>query len=345
MPKFLKNSSDSPLAARRARPPIARMLRIHEFLSSGDYPNCTTLSEVFEVSYKTVQRDIDFMRDQLLLPIDYDQTRHGFRYTKPVSQFPLVKVSQGELVSLLVAQKALEQYRGTSFEAPLRSAFDKLASGLDDKTSVSLRELSRAVSFRPSGIPVAELRTFDILADAVLTSRVVEFSYLSPRARKAQRRRVEPLHLSCIAGQWYLLAHDQVRGARRTFSLPRIRRPKNLRKPFRRPSDFSAEKMLADSFSAFESRQAEVVRIRLTPFAARLAAERKWHPSQKLKKQADGGAEISLKVGLAPDLTQWILGWGDQAEVLAPDSLRRDIAAMISRMAGLYPSQSAVFNG
>lgn len=311
-------------------------MRIHEKLAANELPNCFSLSGEFEVSYKTVQRDMDFMRDQLRLPIDYDAARHGFYYAKPVSRFPLVSVNQGELVSLLVAQKAIEQYRGTSFEEPLRSAFDKLASSLDEKTSVSLQELSSAVSFRPQGIPIARLRAFHVLADAVLASRMVEFEYTSLRAGKPERRRVQPLHLACIAGQWYLLAHDPQRGARRTFSLGRIRKPKKLSGTFQKPAGFSAAEMLAGSFSAFESGRAEPVVLRFAAPVARLVAERKWHASQKLIRLRDGGVELRLKVGIAPDFLGWILSWGDQVEVIAPDSLRQHIATVVARMAGVY---------
>ena len=90
-------------------------MQIHQLLQLKEYPNCQALSRDFEVSYKTVQRDIDFMRDQLRLPIDYDTVRHGFRYTREVKNLPSLSLQEGEVVALLVAQKAAEQYRGTPF--------------------------------------------------------------------------------------------------------------------------------------------------------------------------------------------------------------------------------------
>src|SRR4029077_5796561 len=173
-------------------PPLLRMIRIHDLLSAGRHPNCSLLAREFEVSTKTVQRDVDFMRDQLVLPIEYDRARHGFAYTRAVGQFPLITVSEGELVALLVAQKAVEQYRGTSFEKPLRAALQKLVSSLGDEASVSLHELSEAVSFRSAGIPQGQISVFELLTSAVMCRQVVEFDYLSIRARKPGRRSVEP---------------------------------------------------------------------------------------------------------------------------------------------------------
>ena len=117
---------------RLSRPPIERMLRIHERLKSGSFPNCRQMAADLEVSTKTIQRDVDFMRDRLDLPIDFDWQKNGFHYTAPVENFPTVQVTERELVALFVAEKALAQYRGTPFEKPLHAAFEKFTSGLSD---------------------------------------------------------------------------------------------------------------------------------------------------------------------------------------------------------------------
>jgi len=145
MVKKRKNNFKQGKKAIQTRPPLARMMRLHESLRSEAYPNCRQLSEELEVSPKTVQRDIDFMRDQLGLPIDYDARKFGFYYTEEVREFPNVQVSEGELVALFVAQKALSQYQGTSFEKPLTAAFRKLTEGLQDEVSVALQDWDKVV--------------------------------------------------------------------------------------------------------------------------------------------------------------------------------------------------------
>ncbi len=352
LPRKGKKISGPPgegFSARASRPPLVRMIRIHELLSAGKFPNCSGLGRDFEVSTKTIQRDFEFMRDQLVLPIEYDAVRHGYYYARTVAQFPMVTVTQGELVALLVAQKAVEQYRGTSFERPLHAAFEKLVSSLGDEASVSLHELSEAVSFRSAGVPQAQIAVFELLAEAVMSSRTVEFAYLSLRADKPERRTVEPYHLACISNQWYLIANDPRRSGLRTFALTRIEKPKYAGPAFQRPADFSAAKMLAGSFSAFEAGRTERLRIRFDAFAARLVSERQWHKSQKLRVMPGGGAELTMQVGIAPDLESWILGWGGHAEVLEPPSLREKIARaaaeMASRYAGRNPSPGVPGSG
>jgi proteasome accessory factor B len=95
------------------------MLRIFERLKQEDYPNCASLARELETSSRTIQRDVDYMRDQLGLPIEYDASQHGFYFTQEVHSFPTIAVSQGELLALLVAQRAIEQYRGTPYHGQL----------------------------------------------------------------------------------------------------------------------------------------------------------------------------------------------------------------------------------
>jgi predicted DNA-binding transcriptional regulator YafY len=70
---------DSRLAA--TRPPLERMVRIMAEIQAGMYPNANTLAAKLEVSRKTIERDIEFLRSRLNVPIDYDPRRWGFFYT------------------------------------------------------------------------------------------------------------------------------------------------------------------------------------------------------------------------------------------------------------------------
>lgn len=333
--KFPKNP-DASGATRLSRPPLVRMLAIHNQLTEGSFPNCFKLARELEVATKTIHRDIEFMRDQLLLPIAYDRTRHGFYYTESVASFPTVQVSHGELVALLIAQKAVEQYRGTAFERPLQSAFAKLASGLPGESGIALHELTEAISFRPQGLAETELDAFQTLAEATLKQREVRFAYRSLKKGTAQTRNVRPYHLGCLANQWYLIGHDVDRNAVRTFALARLSTVSETGATFSKPRNFSVTEMFAGSFSAFQSGTVERVTLKLDAFAARLVTERKWHPSQEIRKLKSGGVELRMDVTIAPDLENWILSWGAHAEVLKPRALRDRIAAVAKAMVKKY---------
>src|SRR5499427_2846732 len=166
--------------ALHSRPPLARMMHMHAHLQSRRYPNCRKLADELEVSTKTVQRDIDFMRYRLGLPIEYDQLHFGFYYSEPVANFPNIEISEGELIALYIGQKALTQYRGTSFEAPLSTAFRKITDGLRDTISVTWSELDSAISFRTTGRSTADVHLFEQLSHAVFKQLEVRFDYKKP---------------------------------------------------------------------------------------------------------------------------------------------------------------------
>src|SRR5258706_16198808 len=110
--------ASQPSKSLHSRPPLERMLRIHQAVQSATYPNTTTLARQLEVSTKSIQRDIEFMRDRLKLPLEYEAARNGSHYTEEVNAFPTNQITEGEPATLVIAEKALEQYPGTQFEKP-----------------------------------------------------------------------------------------------------------------------------------------------------------------------------------------------------------------------------------
>lgn len=307
-------------------------MRLHEKIKAGGFPNCRKVADELEVSTKTIQRDIEFMRDRLGLPIAYDQLKFGFIYTEPVTHFPSVEVSEGEVIALFVAQKALEQYRGTPFEKPLRTAFAKITEGLQDRIQFAWSEVESAISFRGLGSSVADLELFETVSRAVLQSHELAFEYRKLRSTSHEARRIQPYHLGCIENQWYVFGFDLARQQLRTFALPRMRRVRDTRAGFRRPADFSISAHLSDSFGVFRGEGRFRVRIHFDAFASQLVAERVWHSSQKNRSLPGGELEISLQLGSLEEIERWVLSWGGHARVLEPRALQERVRCAAEAM-------------
>ena len=326
----------SPLPGGHSRPPLERMQRLHDLLSNEQRVNCQQLGKDFEVSYKTIQRDLDFMRDRLNLPIEYDPTRYSFRYTEKVEAFPLLQVSEGEILALFVAQKVLAQYHGTPFEKTLGSAFQKLTGALKETVSFDLGEWGSDYSFRVTGASAADLEVFRLLARAIVQRQEISFSYQSLRASAPETRSVHPYHLANIDNAWYLLAYDPQRAQIRTFALPRIQKPALTKKTFDRPRGFSAEKELKGGFGVFSGSGKYCIKVRFDSFAARLVRERDWHPTQKIREIKGGGIELEMTLGALEEIERWVLSWGDHAKVLGPKALIESVAKRIRLMQQAY---------
>ncbi len=322
--------------ASLSRPPLERMLRIHEELRCNALVNCTRLVKLLEVCRRTVVRDIAFMRDRLDLPIEFDPRIQAYRYTQPVNAFPTVQVTEGELLALLVARRALEQYRGTPFHRQLEIAFDKLAAGLKDRISFSPADELRAVSFKNIGLGKADLTVFNALSSAVLHQAEVEFDYRKPGEEGAARRRVHPYHLAHRENLWYLIAFDPERSAMRTFALPRITAVSPTGAGFVRAPDFSPEKFFANALGILGGDRNYLVVIRFNAGVADRVREREWHESQEMRALPTGGLELRLRLGALAEIERWVLGWGSAAEVIAPAELRARIRSTVNALASTY---------
>src|SRR4051794_30354084 len=298
-----------------SRPPLERMLRIHKAVQAGSFPNASQLAAELEVSTKSIHRDLEFMRDRLQLPLEFNRARFGYHYTEEVNAFPTVQITEGEIFALLVAEKALQQYRGTSFEKPLLSAIKKMEQSLPDMISLNLTEIEQTISFRTRAEQILDLEIFDALAKATANRRQIEMTYRKPGKRETETRVVDPYHLANINGEWYLFAYDHGRKDVRTFVPVRIQSVKQTGKTFERPEKFSLEQRLRDSFGVHAGEGNFDVVIQFNARVADLIGEKKWHESQQLRALKGGGAELKLKLSSLQEIERWVLSWGGDAKV------------------------------
>lgn len=325
--------------AGKTRAPMERIYRIHEAICEGRLPNCSTLAELLEVTPKTVQRDITFMRDRLQLPLEYDEVAHGYHYTADVSQFPVFEMKAADLAGLFLARQALESVRGTQLEQTMREVFAKLTSSIEGQVRFSWAELGKALSRKPGAVAQTDLKLFGKLAEAVMQRQEVEFNYRKVGSDVSEKRRLQPYHLGEVDHCWYVIGRDLDRKGLRTFALPRIKGLKaNAAGSFVVPSDFDGSAYLGTSFGIWTDPARpdfkQVVRIELSGYAARIAQERRWHPSQQIVPLNANASriEVRFEVGRLEELVRWTLSWGSQAKVLEPEDLKRRVRKEIDAM-------------
>ncbi|MBE7502745.1 MAG: WYL domain-containing protein [Verrucomicrobiales bacterium] len=320
-----------------ARPPLDRMMHIHQALQVNRYPNCLTLARELEVVPRTIKRDVDFMKCRLGLPISYDRRHQGYRYTEPVEHFPNLTMTEGELFALLVAHKAIAQYHGTPFQRMLETAFQKLTGRLDTETRFTLGNLDAAFSFRPFAPEDADLQTFEVLTRAVRERRVVRFQYRNLGTRQIRPRQVRPYHLACIENHWYLFGFDEDRQAMRTFVLARLRAPELTSSRFTLEGEFDLNTYLRGSLAVFRGAADYEVVVDFDAWAGDLIRGRRWHASQDLTELPSGEVRVRLRLDSLEEAERWVLGWGVHATVVRPEGL----AARIREIAGVLAQRYA----
>ena len=308
------------------------MLRIHQSILSGTYPNASNLAMELEISTKSVYRDLEFMRARLGVPLEWDGTKNGYYYTGEVKSFPPLQITEGEVVALVVAEKALQQYRGTSFEKPLLSAIRKMEDSLPDLVSLNLSDLQQSISFQTRAAPILNLEVLDALAKATAKRQQLELSYRKPGQKNAEQRRVDPYHLANINGEWFLFAFDHLRNDIRTFVPARIQSLRQTGRTFKRPQKFSLEERLRGSFGVRSGKGAHEVVLRFDEKVADYIKEKKWHDSQKLRELRGGAVELSLQLSSLEEVERWVLSWAGYAKVLRPRELAESVKQAARRM-------------
>jgi hypothetical protein len=151
----------SALPARgTVQPPWERIMLIHQAVEARCYPNANTLAADLGISTKTANRDIDYMRQRLHLPLKYDSARFGYYYAHPLPSGAVHAVSEVDLFGLLVVSKVMSQYRGTPLEPTLQSAFQKALLSLDPLEFHLLPDLRVPMSVPAPGVDPEILQNF-----------------------------------------------------------------------------------------------------------------------------------------------------------------------------------------
>jgi predicted DNA-binding transcriptional regulator YafY len=319
-----------------ARPALVRLAVIDQAIRQGKWPNASTLGRMLEVSPRTVQRDLIFLRDRLRAPLEFDSRRNGYHYTCIDFQLPLFRMTRGELVALFLAERVLRQCQGTPFEVDLRLALERLSAQLPQDVSVDLGSLADTLSVTPTTVTVHDLDTFAAVAAAVSSRRQLELDYWTAGRNARTRRVVDPYHLTLIDSDWYLIASCHLRRRVLTFLVKRVRAARQTGETFERPVDFHIERFLKGSFRAWQGEGWYQVTLRFGPEVAGLVSEKIWHRSQTTEPCADGGLLVHFEVSDLCEVKRWVLSWGRECCVVGQEELKelvkQELAAMLDQV-------------
>lgn len=305
-----------------------RLSWLIRLLKQNHHPSRLQLAESMEVTVRTVQRDLNFLRDRLGAPIEYDKGRGGYRLSEPAWFLPQVSLTEGELFSLLIARQAVAQYRGTPVEKTLEQVFDKIAGQLSEHISVDHSGWGEGLlSFAPGPVLPVKEEVWNRILNAARERQTVKIKYHSLRSGRVNERQVDPHHILNIQGDWYLFARDHTHQEIRQFQLHRIESVTQLHQPFLRDPDFDPARFLQHHFAGFGDSNKQVeLHLEIRGHMARLLQDRIFHPQQHIQSIPDG-FEIRFPVSAAGkrpfyNVLQWILSMGRDARILAPPALQ-----------------------
>lgn len=316
---------------------LERIYWIDKEIRAERYPNAHTVKDNFELSSTRIAYDDrKFMIVRLGAPIRLNRITNGWYYTDATYFLPGIMLSREEITAFFLGEELFRRYLGTPFEAPIQLALDKIKQHLPDHVSYDAKARTSAFAFSGGGSAKIDPELMLELSEAILSKHSIEMEYYSASSGQTNNRTVDPYHLHNIHGDWYLIAYCHTRHEPRDFLASRIKGYKPLMSTFQVEPCFSLDAYLDSGFLAERSTSPEDVVIKFDEYQARWIRERQWHTSQQIDELPSGELILRLRVGGLGEVKRWVMGYGSHAEVLEPNSLRREIQEDAEKMKKIY---------
>lgn len=295
---------------------IHRMLEIVTLLLGGKPLTARALAERFEVSQRTIYRDVEAL-SAAGIPVFMVKGRGGGIQLTPGFALGKALLTEGEQAEVLASLKALGGVAPGEADGALRKLGALFGVAGADWIEVDFSSWSD-----PKGVAEA----FSLLKSAILGRRAVTFRYSSGKGETANRA-VEPLKL-CFKGQaWYLYGYCRDRMDNRLFKLSRMRNLARTEQAFRR--DCPPRALEANLLP-----QGELVEV-----ALRLNQEvafRAYDEFEGVEALGDGAFRVRARLPRGEGLFQYVLSFGEHGEVLEPPEVREEFIERLKKTLARY---------
>ncbi len=314
--------------------PAQRLHQLKTILGATGGVTVYDIAERFGVSVRTAIR---YLRALELAGEPLTEETVGKRKVwrlHPGSRRETVSLTLQQMVTLFLSRRVFDFLQGTGFAESLDEIFEKLEATLR-RREYDTKNLERKLFDVNEAPHLYEGRMEHV--DDIVTALLREQRLLITHDRMGKEPfAFEPYTLLVYKKGLYLVGFSHLHQAVRTFALDSIRDAEWLRgETFEYPKDYHPSRVVEGNFGLFGGGERTRVRLLFAQRVARYVERRQWHPTQELTK-TDRGLELTMQVTGTTELKTWVLGWGDQVEVLEPESLRDEVAAEHERAAAKY---------
>lgn len=328
--------------ALRGRKPKAysqadRLARIMRTLASRA---CTIkeLAQEFSVSSRQVRRDLEEIEAEgHPLASSEDPGEKVWQLPLGYKGLPPVTLTRYELMSLQLARTNLGHLKNTPFMKDLDTVIGKVTASLPAKTANHLERIVQVFaplqrgmrSYAEKSDLLHQLRT------ALLLQLTVKLTYKKPYANKASAYCIDPYALVLYEHGLYVAGYSHSARAERLFAVDRITQAVLTEERFEIPALYSTAARYAKQFGLIEESPQEI-QVWFSADVAHLMHERRWHPTQCIKKLKNGSVELSFHAGGLDEIAWWVLSWGKEAKVLSPPKLVEIMTDQLSKSLRRY---------
>jgi predicted DNA-binding transcriptional regulator YafY len=321
--------------AASLRLPLARLLQLLMILQSERFPNARRLAEACAVSRRTIYRDLGIL-DAAGISVVYHPDRQGYELVRGCLLQP-IQLEEKEALALLIVSRLGCSDDPFGFLRHARSGLAKVVQALPgelrDRISCSGELIAEEVT--DLQLPPDRPPIYETILGALSRRHRLRLWYLDNATGKVFTTKLSLYRLARMRSLWSLVGHSSSHRQVRLFQVPYIQRLEPTEEPYTIPPRFRLERFLCKSSNTKQASPRQHVQLR---FSSRVAPEVKdtlRQGGQQLSSGPSGELDLSLSVEVLDEIVVWVLGFGDQVEVLKPDSLRsavRDWAERIARI-------------
>ncbi len=254
-----------------------------------------------------------------------------------------IAASATELMALSMGRDLMFPLVGTPFWLGIESFWNKIQERLPEGVWDHY-EKYRSVLYvlgTPAKSYEKQKGILKTINRSILEHRVVEITYQSLASDSPTVRKIEPYAVALYQSSLYIVAvphgaEENEPDPIRHWKLDRFRKATALDQWFKPRRDLDVAKHLRESIGIFGGGQSRNFKIRISQLAARFVQEDPWHPDQQVETLADGSILLSVPAAHDLEVIPRVLALGAEAEVMAPASCRKSIAATVQKMNGLY---------
>ena len=308
-----------------------RMLHILNLLRTHRNMNALRLAEECGVTERSIYRDIISL-SEMNVPIFYD---NGYKlasdnFLPPLNfnldEYNLLKLAL-ESSPLIQTDKYRDIYHGV--RAKIENCLpDKVRQEKKYQTDITHIDISA------SDERVIGEKFYGQLEKAISEELQIKLTYQSIRTGLTERM-VDPYFIIFRGRAFYFVGYCHLREDFRTFRINRIVELEILTDRFTRDPQIQPETYFAGSWNVFSGEPIEVI-VRFKGTAARVIASTTHHPDEVVEILSDGSVRYSIITRGIEEIQRWILGFGDEAEVLAPEDLRERLARIGEFFGSIY---------
>ena len=296
--------------------------------------------EALQVSRATFKRDLEYLRDRMDAPIQWDAEAGGYRLAaddgEPQNyELPGLWLNAGEIYALLAMEQLLEGLQPGLLGPHVRPLRDRIRR-LIEVGAHSAEEVGQRIRVLEVGNRPVEPDCFQVLASAVLSRKRLRIRHYSRVRDETSERTVSPQRLVHYRDNWYLDAWCHERQALRTFSADAIVDAEMLERSAREIPEARLDRHLGSGFGIFSGARTDIAVLQFTPDRARWVARESWHPEQDGQFQLDGSYLLKVPYSDPRELVMDILKYGPDVEVLAPESLAGLVSERLAEARARY---------